>query len=65
MTAVTRPLTKKMARAMNKARVDWATATANKTRVMATTVAEMMANGAKDSVRPHNNQLRGSEEDNS
>ncbi len=31
---------------------------AKETRVTATTVAAMMANGSKDSARPHNNQLR-------
>ncbi len=39
--AVTSQLTKKMARGMKRARVDRATAKANETRVVATTVAAM------------------------
>jgi hypothetical protein len=63
--AVTRRLKKKMARAMKRARVDRETVTAKETRVMATTVVAMMANGSKDSVRPLISQLRGSDNDNS
>jgi hypothetical protein len=59
--AVMRQSTKKMARAMKRARVDRGMVRAKETRVTATTVAVMMANGAKDSARPHNNQLRGSD----
>jgi hypothetical protein len=55
-----RQLTKKMVRVMKRARVDRATVTAKETRVTATTVVAMMANGAKDIARPHNYQLRGS-----
>jgi hypothetical protein len=62
---VMRQLTMKMARAMKRARVDRARAIAKETRVMATMVAAMMANCTKDSVRSHNNQLRGSDDDNS
>ncbi len=50
---------------MKRARADRATATAKETRVTATMVAVMMANSAKDSVRPYNNQLRGSDDNNS
>ncbi len=45
--------------------MDRAMVTAKETRVTATMVLVMMANGAKDSARPHNNQLRGSDDDNS
>ena len=54
-----------MARVLKRVRVDRAMVTAKETRVTATMVLVMMANGAKDSARPHNNQLRGSDEDNS
>jgi hypothetical protein len=63
--AVMRQLVKKTARAMKRVRVDRAMATAKETRVTATMVVMMMANGTKDSARPHNNQLRGNENDNS
>jgi hypothetical protein len=63
--AATRQLTKKTARAMKRARVERAMATAKETRVTLTMVVAMMANGNKDSGRLHNNQLRGSDDDNS
>ncbi len=45
--------------------MDRAMATAKETRVTATMVAAMMANGSKDGARPHSNQLRGSKDNNS
>jgi hypothetical protein len=63
--ALTRQSTKKPAMAMKRARVDSAMATAKETRVAVTAVAAMMANGTKDSARPHNNQLRGTDDNNS
>ncbi len=56
---------KKTVRAMIRGRMDRATTTAKETRVMATTMAAMMANGIEDSARPHSNQLRGSDNNNS
>ncbi len=61
VTAVMRQLIKKTARAMKRARVDRAAVTAKETRVMTTMKVVMKANRAKNSVRPHNNQLRGSD----
>jgi hypothetical protein len=65
--AVMRQLTKKKVRAMKRARVDRVTGTVMKTSVMATMVVAMMASNTKDtaSARPHINQLRSSDYDNS
>jgi hypothetical protein len=60
-----RQLMKKSARVIKRVRVDRAMATAKETRVTATIVEAMVVNNAKDSARPHNNQLRGNDDDNS